>query len=125
MSNNEGVLWLSVGLGILAILIILATFGGLIGGLIYEEATSYNTQGSIITSTQYNAGTIKDGDTYTVIGYNLTVEYHGQVISTTVLCPLYPVGANIPIAYYSGWWGANPSISIGNLPAGCEPPNSW
>lgn len=108
--------WDNVGIPLIVILLV----GGGFGGIFYSFVAGYVAQGSVITSTQYNAGTIKDGDTYTVIGYNITVEYHGYITTTTILCPLYPVGSNIPIVYGTGWWGVGSSISIGSLPNGCQ-----
>ena len=79
-----------------------------------------NAQATVISSKTYDAGTIIDGVQSTILGYNMTFAYHGVTSSTTVTCPLYPVGSTIPASYIDIFF-LFPGLSIGlNLPAGCQ-----
>jgi hypothetical protein len=116
MNSDDIMAYMAYGF---AIVIFVGLIGIGLGGLFYGESQSTTGQGYVVAISQYPAGTIQDGVTYTIIGYNLTVSYHDQVTYTTVTCPLYHVGSQIPAGYFQGWWGKG-YIYVGDFPSGCD-----
>jgi hypothetical protein len=104
---------LAVATTVLILIGIFCVFGSLFG------TTNENAQATVTSSTQYVAGTMIDGQTYNLIGYNITFTYDGAVGHTTITCPLYPVGSKVSAQYVNFLW-LLPYLRIGTLPAGCS-----
>lgn len=103
---------------ILAVIAVLGIFA-----LVSLGVTETNDgQAKVISSNTYNAGTIVDGSQYTVLGYNITFAYKGLVGSTTITCPLYPVGSTIPVGYSDLFFVFQnlSGVAAYRLPAGCQ-----
>jgi hypothetical protein len=74
--------------------------------------------GIVLSSKPYLAGTI-DGSQGNLIGYNITVSYHGHTYQEYILCPLYSVGSNIPSSYSSNPFWLGGFSYPASLPKGC------